>query len=78
MTDTRTFDEKMADPEWRARQHEVLKHVANLMRMTGAGQVVNRRLYLEALQAKDAPMGAQVAFSFDYHWRTAQEAAKGG
>ena len=45
MTDhRRTFDEKMADPEWRARQHEVLKHVANLMRMTGAGQVVNRRL----------------------------------
>ncbi len=78
MTDARTFDEKMADPEWRARQHEILKHVANLMRMTGAGQVVNRRLYLEALETKDSAMREQVAFSFDYHWRTAQAAAKSG
>lgn len=78
MTDERTFDQKMDDPEWRARQHEVLKHVANLMRMKGPGQVLNRRLYLEALEAKDPPMRAQVAFSFDYHWRTEQEAAKGG
>ena len=76
MTDDRTFDEKMADPEWRARQHEVLRHVDTLMRMAGPGQFIARRQYLEALEAKDSAMRAQVAFSFDYHWRTAQEAAK--
>jgi len=77
MTDTRTFDQKLSDPAWRERAHEVIGHVETLIRMAGPGQVIARRQYLEALEAKDPEMRANVAFSFDYRWRTEREPKNG-
>ena len=77
MTDPRTFEEKMADPDWRARSNEALRHVETLMRMSGPGQVLARRQYLETLEAKDPAMRAQVAATFQYRWETRQQELKG-
>lgn len=76
MTDDRTREQKLSDPAWRERAHEEMRHVETLMRMAGPGQVIARRQYLEALGIKDAAMRDQVAFSFDYRWRTEKAEAE--